>query len=384
MNESTHLANDVFNQNDIQHHKQLGYFSSFRESKGGPFIISISGPIAGPISGALMGFLLLMGGCNLTVAKSHSNNIDIQNKHVGVQVDPPSESISSTVETVEKAPLPQNLASAPITETTASGHSRGGHQDEPGNDGNAGAIGSDGPANISTGDRSKSFPAEHNKVVRVEDNAVALTQMVNQLESICDNLTQTNYESQHLRFPNNTTTAYVKGQINKVVEQSTRHQSDSLASCHPEQQVTPKQSMVIQRGGSSILIDMESFTEGYMVTTPVSYSANGQYLIASVEVAYTGGNPGTHSIIFDLDRREKLEMESYICKGADFDKYLGFIQPSEVAFRCSYYDDSREWTEVLDLETRSVSKTPIAAEILRDYGTVVQPFQYALNLRSLN
>ena len=380
MNESTRQSGCVWTQNGL--YDGEGNQGSYDLSEKTYRKIDKNATDGSLLRVALLALVILgglggLGGCNLT-------NAEIQPESQG---DRPSESPisspTSTVESDDRALSSPDLAPASIPDPATVSIGSGPDQGEIGTTEKRESTAAVGVNTTNErGDRNAMSFNENPEVVVVDDSAVALAEIVNQLGPVCDPLTEATYESHHLQFPDTGTTGYVRGTLRKVVDSnSPLRQGDTPEYCYPDQRVTPEHALIIQREGSSILIDMEADSYGYVLTTPVSFSADGRYLIAAVEVAYTGGDPGAYSIIFDLDRREKLELESYICKDSDFDEYLGFTQPSEMAFRCSNYGGLDPWTEVLDLETRSISKLSIDTddtESLDNYGTIVQPFQYSI------
>lgn len=327
------------------------------------------------VQGLLVGLLLFAGGCDRVQSEPQAQNQDQANS----QAETTAAVTSAIHDSLSPDVSPVAIPDAEIEETI-----------DLGNQQNisvpdvllSSATVTESNASKRLGDRlgsDKIVPESITNSIVVDDTSKALNNIVTQLGPLCEPLIAATYQSQRLYTAEHNTTAYFDGRLHKIVTpDSPLRQSDSLDYCYPDLRTTPTQMLVIQRGGFSINIDLEADAEGYVVMNPVSFSADGRYLVASIEVAYTGGDPGVYSALFDLERREKLVMESYICNEADFEEYVGFTGLSEIAFRCSNYGDVEEWIEVLDLQTRSLSKISLATEELQTYGTVIQAFEYTI------
>lgn len=53
---------------------------------------------------------------------------------------------------------------------------------------------------------------------------------------------------------------------------------------------------------------MEPYSTGYVIYHPRSFSADGRYLAADAQVAYTGGDPGEYLAVFDLASSEVVQI----------------------------------------------------------------------------
>ncbi len=127
---------------------------------------------------------------------------------------------------------------------------------------------------------------------------------------------------------------------------------------------------IVERQGNTHRIALDSASDSYSIYHPTSFSASGRYLVASIQVAYTGGDPGVYLMFFDLDNTKVVPRQS-ICRGLDFETYLGFISPIEVAILCTGYGDPTKRFEGINLQSGTIRQLSKQPNTLSDHGKVV-------------
>ncbi|MEO1352834.1 MAG: hypothetical protein AAFW84_29265 [Cyanobacteria bacterium J06635_15] len=203
-----------------------------------------------------------------------------------------------------------------------------------------------------------------------QDSVSSLIQMLESLGQRCNRATEVSYQSERLSTTDGGTEVYVEGLLRKIVApNSPLRQGDSAEYCYPDVRETVIRELVINNNGETRRITMDAYDQGYLIYSPRSFSADGRYLVADLQIAYTGGDPGAQITLFDLDNSEVVST-SEVCQNFDFENYIGFISPTEFAVHCMAYGDMIEGFEVIDVQSGEVRQLSARPTSVTDYGVV--------------
>jgi hypothetical protein len=178
------------------------------------------------------------------------------------------------------------------------------------------------------------------------------------LNGDCRGVTEVNYRSQRLRSPDGTTSVYFSGVVRRIGQTSSRPGGFGAIKCTPYRLETPSGELIIEgRNRTRKSLSSMGFDRrfsGFYLVNPVSFSADGRYLVSRVDVSSNGLDGWTSYAI--LDRNKNYQpLSLYPCQNDEFGgDYQGFINPSEIRFEC--FNGQTRYSEILNLSRQTIRR----------------------------
>lgn len=191
----------------------------------------------------------------------------------------------------------------------------------------------------------------------------------------CNRVTEVTYRSQQLASPDGNQKVYVEGLLRKTVHaDSPLRQSDTDSYCYPDSRETINRQLIIETADGTRRLNDRPYNGAYILYHPRSFSSDGRFLALDMQVAYTGGDPGSYVLFLDLEGDRVVQVPN-VCQNLVFERYAGFVSATEAVVLCQDYGGPSQQFELVNLLDGSVRRLSRSPENLEGHGSITHDFE---------